>query len=216
MPANRPERAHAEQDRQLFVIWKSFQRRPETLASYFGIKVEYVTSGFSSKILKGLDYLVKAVKTIRLLHRNRPEVVWVQVPPTFIPHLVLAWRRVMAPSMVVILDCHNAVIRPPWSRIPFLCWALRSADLSLAHNADVIGPLQDLGAPNDRVMVLEDRSAGLSEGPAGKAERVDGGPPLVLVPCSFAKDEPIGTTAGRGTPDAGRSLCRHGQSEAGS
>ena len=40
MPANRPERAQAEQDRQLFVIWKSFQRRPETLASYFGIKVE--------------------------------------------------------------------------------------------------------------------------------------------------------------------------------
>jgi glycosyltransferase involved in cell wall biosynthesis len=191
MPANRPERAQAEQNCQLFVIWKSFQRRPETLASYFGIKVEYVTSAYSSKILKGLDYLVKSAKTIRLLHRNRPDVVWIQSPPTFIPHLVLAWRRVMAPSMVVILDCHNAVIRAPWSRVPFLGWALRSADLSLAHNADVVGPLQALGAPGDRVMVLEDRSAGLSEGPAVKAERVEGEPPLVLVPCSFAKDEPI-------------------------
>ena len=60
MPANRPERAQVEQDRQLFVIWKSFQRRPETLATYFGIKIEYVTSGFSSKILQGLDYLVNS------------------------------------------------------------------------------------------------------------------------------------------------------------
>ena len=191
MPANRPERTQVEQDRQLFVIWKSFQRRPETLASYFGIRVEYVTSGFSFKVLKGLDYLVKSAKTIRLLHRNRPEVVWVQAPPTFIPHLVLAWRRVMAPSMVVILDCHNAVIRAPWSRVPFLDWALRSTDLSLAHNADVVGPLQALGAPGDRVMVLEDRSAGLSEEPPVKVERVEGAPPLVLVPCSFARDEPI-------------------------
>src|SRR3954469_15742405 len=166
MPANRPERPQAEQDRYLFVIWKSFQRRPETLASYFGIKIEYVTSGFSSKVLKWFDYLVKGVKTIRLLHRNRPEVVWVQVPPTFIPHLVLAWRHVMAPSMVVILDCHNAVIRAPWSRVPFLGWALRSADLNLAHNADVAGPLRALGAPDDRVLVLEDRSGGLSQGPA--------------------------------------------------
>src|SRR5919112_1325402 len=147
MPANRPERVQAEQDRHLFVIWKSFQRRPETLASYFGIRVEYVTSGFSFKVLKGLDYLVKSAKTIRLLHRNRPEAVWIQTPPTFIPHLVLAWRRVMAPSMVVILDCHNAVIRQPWSRVPFLGWTLRSSDLSLAHNADVVGPLQALGAP---------------------------------------------------------------------
>jgi hypothetical protein len=202
MPANRPECAQVEQDRQLFVIWWRFQRRPETLATYFGFKIEYVRSGFSSKILRGLDYLVNSVKTIRLLHRNRPEVVWIQVPPAFIPHLVLAWRHVMAPSMVVILDCHNAVIRAPWSRLPFLGWALRSVDLSLAHNADVVGPLQALGAPRDRVMVLEDRSAGLSEGPAVKAERVEGSAPLVLVPYSFAKDEPIGPLleAARRTP----------------
>lgn len=191
MPANRPERTQVEQDRQLFLIWKSFQRRPETLASYFGIKVEYVTSSFSSKILKGLDYFVKSVKTLGLLHREKPDVVWVQAPPTFIPHLVLAWRRVMAPSMVVILDCHNAVIRPPWSKVPFHGWALRSADLSIAHNADVVGALTALGAPAGQVMVLEDRSAGLSEGPAVASKRAEGAPPLVLVPCSFAKDEPI-------------------------
>jgi hypothetical protein len=191
MPATRPERTQVETNRQLFLIWKSFQRRPETLASYFGIKVEYVTSGFSSKALKGLDYLVKSVKTLGLLHRERPDVVWVQAPPTFIPHLVLAWRRVMAPSMVVILDCHNAVIRPPWSKVPFHGWALRSADLSIAHNADVVGPLTALGAPADQVMVLEDRSAGLSESAGVTAKRAEGTPPLVLVPCSFAKDEPI-------------------------
>ena len=114
----------------------------------------------------------------------------------------------MAPSMVVILDCHNAMILAPWSRLPFLGWALRSVDLSLAHNADVVGPLQALGAPGCRVMVLEDRSAGLSEGPAVKAERVEGTAPLVLVPSSFAKDEPIGQLleAARRTP---RCSLRH-------
>src|SRR4051794_15392120 len=202
MPANRPERAQGEQDRQLFLVWKSFQRRPETLASYFGIKVEYVTSGFPSKILKGLDYLVKSVKTLGLLHRSRPDVVWVQAPPNFIPHVVLLWRRFMAPSMVVILDCHNAVIRPPWSRTPFMGWALRSVDINLAHNADVVGPLLALGAPVGRIMVLEDRSAGLSEKPADGMARVKGKAPLALVPCSFAKDEPIGQLleAARRTP----------------
>lgn len=191
MPANRPERTQVETDRQLFVVWKNFQRRPETLASYFGIKVENVTSTFSSKALKGLNYLINSVRTLRLLHRERPDVVWVQTPPTFIPHLVLAWRRVMAPSMVVILDCHNAVIRPPWSKMPFHGWALRSADLSIAHNADVVGPLIALGAPADQVMVLEDRSSGLSESAGVTTKRTEGAPPLVLVPCSFAKDEPI-------------------------
>ena len=43
MPANRPERTQVEQDRQLFLIWKSFQRRPETLASYFGINTVSMT-----------------------------------------------------------------------------------------------------------------------------------------------------------------------------
>lgn len=203
MPANRPERTQVEANRQLFVVWKNFQRRPETLASYFGIKVENVTSGFSSKALRGLNYLINIVKTLHLLHRERPDVVWIQTPPTFIPHLVLAWRRVMAPSMVVILDCHNAVIRPPWSKMPFHGWALRSADLSIAHNADVVGPLIALGAPAGQVMVLEDRSSGLSEIAGVTAKRTEGAPPLALVPCSFAKDEPIEQLleAARRTPD---------------
>jgi hypothetical protein len=40
-------------------------------------------------------------------------------------------------------------------------------------------------------MVLEDRSAGLSESAGVTAKRAEGTPPCVLVPCSFAKDEPI-------------------------
>ena len=215
MPANRPERTQVEQDRQLFLIWKSFQRRPETLASYFGIKVEYVTSGFSSKSPERAGLSGQEREDAGPAAPERPDVVWVQAPPTFIPHLVLAWRRVMAPSMVVILDCHNAVIRPPWSKVPFHGWALRSADLSIAHNADVVGPLTALGAPADQVMVLEDRSAGLSESAGVTARRAEGSSAAGAGAVLLRQGRADRTIAGGGEADPRRPLCRHRQSQAG-
>lgn len=180
----------------LFIIWRTgFQRRVSSIDQMLGFEVRYFTPPFAQPWLKPFGYLVQAARTARLVLARRPGVVWVQSPPTFLPHLLLALRPV-AGRFRIVADCHHGALEPPWSRLPGMVWALNRCDLVLVHNDESRPHAEALGVDPGKIRVLEDPPPTL-ELPAPGAETPEAAPaeagsgPYVLTPCSFAADEPV-------------------------
>src|SRR5690606_23581535 len=123
--------------RQLFVSWARFQRRNESMRCKFGYELHYLPPLFDAELAKPFSYLVQSFQTLRLIYTKRPEVLWVQLPPTFLVHLIILSRWLFAPTMRVVADCHNRTFRPPWNRMPGLVAILNRFDSIVVHNDEV-------------------------------------------------------------------------------
>ena len=99
-----------------------------------------------------------------------------------------------------MVDAHNAVFAPPWSRLPGAVAAMNRCDLVLVHNAEARALAAAAGVAAGKLRVLEDPPPLLAPAPA-PAEAA----PYVLVPCSFRPDEPIPVllAAARRLPEVG-------------
>lgn len=140
-----------------------------------------------------VDYTRLAVRTWRLLRDRRPRVLWLQLPTVALLWVALAARRLMLPDMKIVADCHNAMFKPPWSRVPAGLSLLGRCDAVIVHNHAVLEEALALGLPASRTCVLEDVP------PTALGEPVDSPPavpagmrrPWVLLPGSFSADEPV-------------------------
>ena len=98
---------------------------------------------------------IQEERPIRVLFNERPDVVWLQLPPTFLMHLLLLFRVLVRRRMKVVADCHNAALRAPWSVIPLSRRLLNWANLVLVHNHDIVPAARDLGVdPRDPIQNL--------------------------------------------------------------
>jgi len=174
----------------LFFVWRIFQRRTESLAAEFGLRVNYYYRSWEdrSKFHKACSYVPKAMGTVKDLISNRPAVVFIQLPPT--PLLYIAAMYCWMTRTKLIADCHNAMIYSRWLTWPLAKSLLRRTDAVLVHNEDVEryarqyklktivlrDPLPNLPKTTDRPLLEQH---GLSE------------TAYVIVPWSFAPDEPI-------------------------
>lgn len=182
------DRAALPAKRPLFVSWLRFSRRIASLDEHFGFDVRYFPSPVLSKWLKPFGYLAQAFGTARAVLATRPPEVWLHCPPTFLPHLALALRRVAGPFRIVA-DCHSGALSSRWTWLPGTVWAINRCDLALVHNAEDLAEALRRGVRRDRLVLLEDPPpTRLLPAPAPRA---DGAAPFVLVPCSFNPDEPI-------------------------
>ncbi|MBA3325468.1 MAG: hypothetical protein H0T41_09500 [Rhodobacteraceae bacterium] len=190
--------AEAPAQQPLFIIWRTgFQRRVASMDQMLGFEVRYLTPPFAATWLKPLGYLVQAFRTARIVLARRPAVVWVQSPPSFLPHLLLALRP-LAGGFRVVADCHHRVFEPPWSRVPGMVRALNRCDVVLVHNEESRPQAEALGVIPAKLRVLEDPPPTLDlpdparpPAPEANAGADAGAGPYVLTPCSFADDEPI-------------------------
>lgn len=170
--------------RQLYLAWIDYQRRAESMRQVLGFQICYLPSPVASRRLKVFGYLAQARGTWRALRAARPDVVWVQAPPNFLPHLLILVRP-FAGRFRIVLDGHNGALTPPWSRFPGTVWAANRCDRVLVHNAEMRPVAEALGVRPELIAVLEDPPPRL----APAASEPDGGAPYVLVPCSFNPDE---------------------------
>jgi len=183
-----PETATAPARRDLYLAWIGFQRRAVSMQEIIGFDLHHLPPPFDVKILKPLGYLSQATRTARLVLKGGYDTVWVQTPPTFIVHLLLAMRT--RRSFRLIADLHHGALLPPWSRIPGAISLLNRCDVVLMHNSESLEKAAQMGVDRARMMVLEDPPPpDFRPGPA--APGVVPEAPYVLVPCSFKYDEPI-------------------------
>jgi glycosyltransferase involved in cell wall biosynthesis len=174
--------------KQIFIAWINFQRRAESMQSFFGYSLHYVPSPVGKAWKKPAGYLLQAWRTARLIAREKPDVVWIQMPPTFLLHWLELVRWLSGYDFKVVADCHNRVFRPPWNRLPGLVGRLNSCAAVLAHNDEVAQTARAMGVDPARLVVFETRPAQLTR-PADLPPTPS--KPEILVPCSFNPDEPI-------------------------
>jgi hypothetical protein len=176
------------QEKQVYIAWIGFQRRPESMRPAFGYSLHYVPPPFKARWLRPVGYLVQLWRTMRIVLGERADVAWVQMPPNFLAHYMVLLRALTGRPRRIIADCHNSALRPPWSEFPLLVRMLNRVDVVIAHNEEIGRDVARMGVDPARLVVFETRPAQVSP-PAVLPARGD--LPTILVPCSFNSDEPI-------------------------
>jgi glycosyltransferase involved in cell wall biosynthesis len=180
----------------LWISWYA-HRRTTGLCEAWSIPLQLVGSRRRG-VLKWLD---QSVRTIALLRRYRPDVLFVQNPSLGLTMLAVIVRRLFGYYLVV--DAHNEGVRPfnrSGAAINTLTRSLlRRADATIVTNEALAADVLRAGG---RPLVLPDRLPIPPALPAGPA-RSSGGAPRVVVVSTFAPDEPIASvmSAAASLPD---------------
>lgn len=121
----------------VFIVWRIFQRRSESLARVFNLEVNYYYCSWEekSKFHKMLSYVFKTVRTIKKISSSKPSVIFIQLPPTPVLYIAIVYCKLVGCKLVA--DCHNAMIYSRWCKWPLAKSLLREADILLVHNKDV-------------------------------------------------------------------------------
>lgn len=172
--------------KSLMFAWVGYQRRADVMRDYWAYELVHLPKVLKSKFLLPLDYVVRLFLTLKNLHAEKPSVVWLQLPPSFILHFVLLYRFLSFRDFRVVVDGHNSLFRAKWIEFPLAKWCLSKADLVLVHNADVYAEAVSIGLSKDNLFVLEDCPFELSSASPHRQSR-----PFIIFPCSFDVDEPI-------------------------
>lgn len=209
-PKIQPPPSHQAEDavnapQQLFLAWVPFQRRAVTMQSYFGYELHHISLRFKPKFLRPFEYVMKAWQSLWLMLHQRPEIIWVQMPPAPLLYLVFAYKLLVNPQVKLVADCHNATFRAPWIKFPAVVALLNRCDAVIVHNQMVALQAKELGISPTHTQVLLDRVQPLNcgEGLAELAQGLGLKTPWFLIPCSFNADEPIAEIleAARQAPD---------------
>jgi len=165
-------------------IWVSWQRhrRTETLTSKMGIPFYAFSSG-SSRFIKHPFFILR---TLWLLMRKRPRILFVQNPSALLTLFAICLKPFLGYRLVV--DAHNSGVYPCEKSLEKFKWAFplfhRYADLTIVTNEDLIQIVRQHGG---RAVILADSL------PAFQA--VDGklsqdAPFIVTCICTYSADEP--------------------------
>jgi glycosyltransferase involved in cell wall biosynthesis len=161
----------------VYLVWRGYQRRAEVLGPKLGAEVFYLPNLFRSKMLRPLDYLVKLLRSIRILWASRASIVFVQSPPLYGALAALLLR------IPYVVDAHNNVFQGFWSRVPFSDSILRRARAVIVHNRE-IKELARRRLPRVWLVIIQDPVESISW-PVSREPR------HVLFICSFDPGEPI-------------------------
>ena len=186
--ATRPETSRSLarwREQSLFLVWGSHGPRSRVFAHELGIDVAFVRSTSRRGLLAApYKYGVQAVRTVSLLLRRRPRIVFVQSPPSLA--VICVWLYCSLTGGRFVVDAHSAAMLSPfWTRPRWLIRHLaRRAVATVVTNQYFADALDHQGA---RRLVIPDVPTRF---PANGRFRVDG-TFNVMVVNTFAPDEPL-------------------------
>lgn len=171
--------------KSLWISWYA-HRRSSGLCEAWGIPLEVIPSRYAGP-LKWLD---QAIKTLRLLRRDRPELLFVQNPSLGLTVLAV-WVRWLF-GYYLVVDAHNEGVRPFIRSSGFVRrltrHLLRRADATIVTNAALA---EDVRIAGGNALILPDSLP--TPPPTDAAEEASGAlAPDVMVISTYALDEPLG------------------------
>lgn len=171
----------------VYIAWANYQRRAVSMQKYLSFDLFHIAPNAGGFLSKLMGYVRQSILTLQIVHRSKPDVVWIQLPPNFIVHILVLVRTLTRTRFKIVLDCHNASLRAPWLSTPLFALACRASDLLIVHNEEVLQQIPPaLVGGHTSIVVLEDPPSSFeNETPDLPLEN------FVLVPCSFHDDEPI-------------------------
>ena len=174
--------------RQIFVAWMPFQRRQLSMSPLLGFENVFLPIAKAPRVLRPLQYVAHALKTVALLRNRHPQVIWVQLPQVPLLTAALWYKRYFDGQVRIIADCHNRILNPPWNKWPGVRNQLNACDVVVVHNDAVVQKVEAMGINQGIVRVLEDPPAVMRDA----LRAADPFPhPWVLFLASFNPDEPI-------------------------
>lgn len=181
--------------RAIYLAWTAFQRRQVSMADAAGFDCVFLPLAYKgrSHLRRAWHYAGLFMRSLAVLHARRPPVLWLQLPQLPLLWAALVHRALFQPDLQLVADCHNAVFRPPWSRLPLGVALLARCEAVLVHNRDMLAAALALGVPAARLCVLEDVPPLRSPAhpppvPAAFAGRPR---PWLLFAGSYGRDEPV-------------------------
>ena len=178
-----------DRQRRLFISWNMDVPRSENLSFYLGASY-YCVCPFEKRARRFryffllLNYLMAGLKTLRVLKKERPDIIFVENPPVFAPLIVWIYSKMNRAQYVI--DTHSAAFT--WRRWTFfqglhklLC---RNALMNLLHNEPLANIVASWNAPR---MALPDPPPRLV---ADRAYPFRDGFNVAVI-CSYSRDEPI-------------------------
>jgi glycosyltransferase involved in cell wall biosynthesis len=173
-------------ERIVYVSWAESCSRSDHTARELGgrsymVYAARLGSRPSTVILK---YAIQWARTVRLLRRERPDVVVVMTPPVFAALPVLAYTRRHGAQLV--LDAHTAaLLHPRWRHLQWLQrWLCRQAATTFAHTEHVAELVRQAGGHATLVPDVPVLFPATDRFPRTAAF-------TVAVVCSFNYDEPL-------------------------
>ncbi|UCG08960.1 MAG: hypothetical protein JSV83_10055 [Desulfobacterales bacterium] len=169
----------------VFIAWirKARARRTANIASALAAKdyyVEYLRG--TSFILLPVRYLVQSIKTLAILHREKPDVIFAQNPPIVAPLIAHLYSKIN--RALIIIDSHTGAFTDFGWLIRLHKYLSRRALMTIVTNKDLQELVHSWGA---NAFVLEDRLPELlSVKLTNKYNRFS-----ICVINTFSDDEPI-------------------------
>jgi glycosyltransferase involved in cell wall biosynthesis len=174
--------------RQLYIAWIGFQRRQLSMQAYWGYELLFLPIKSRYQALKLLEYSLHFVRTLRLLIKSKPDIIWAQLPQVPLFSAALFYKKCFSPNTKLVADCHNGMFRLPWSQWPFAFSQINSADVVLVHNETMVDTAKGMGITDKLIQVLEDAPASIEK---CDVTNMSYHRPWLIFPSSFGEDEPI-------------------------
>jgi glycosyltransferase involved in cell wall biosynthesis len=175
--------------RWVAISWAPYSRRSEMFARELGGThhcIHYLR--FQSPLHAPLKYVMQAVKTLRVLSRDRPDAIHVQNPP-FVCGLVVALHCALR-GAVYVTEHHSAAFGRMWAwALPMQKLIARRAVTNIVTNEHWAGVVQSWGGST---LVMYDAFLDL---PQGTPYSVGPGFTVAFVSV-FAADEPVDAVVG--------------------
>jgi glycosyltransferase involved in cell wall biosynthesis len=181
-----------------YISWAPHCSRSDHTARELGGVSHMVYLGWlgSHPLTVGFKYIGQAWQTWRILRRERPQAVFVMVPPIFAAATV--WLYSVIWRVPFVLDTHTAAfLHPRWASWQWLQQALsRRAATTIVTNEHLANAVRGVGG---RVTLVPDVPVRFTA--VQPLERAS--PFIVAVVCSFNYDEPVAQMfdAARELPD---------------
>lgn len=172
----------------MFVSWIRHHGRSEGLAAALEVPCHFIATGQRGRrSTVPWRYLVQTIRTIVLLVRTRPHVLYVMAPP--LPLVVIGLAYQAATRGTLVVDAHTGAVvhgdgRP---KRTFLRLARRAR--ATVVTTDRLATI--VTAAGVRAVVVGDPPLASRDVAVAARSTATGGRPQVVWPCSWYRDEPI-------------------------
>jgi glycosyltransferase involved in cell wall biosynthesis len=173
----------------VFLVWAPHSERARGISEGSGADLYLMSYKFRSKIYSPVKYPFLFLKSLSLLRNQKPGTVICQAPPIFCPMAAMAYRLFGNRKIGIVIDLHSAALERPWTYLkPLNKAVLKRASVVLVSNKEARDHvLSEYGV---RSVVLEDRIPCFDPA-SGKRERGQDAELEIVIPSSFAYDEPV-------------------------
>jgi glycosyltransferase involved in cell wall biosynthesis len=187
--------------KSLVIAWAPHSVRAEKIAHSLNSKIFIKGYQSKAKILSLIKYIKLSINTMRLLQKEKPDLIICQLPPIFLAYSILVYKFLtFSTKPDMILDLHSASFFKPWTYFGFMNKYLYKKSKQLIITNKQLSTAIDSKYKN-KVLILEDAIFPIPKTKIQTNTTISHLPHLsdynndksfkVGIICSFAPDEPI-------------------------